>query len=328
MMKPSELKKELGKGNLRPAYLLAGDEPLLRDDSLRLIRSAALDGSADDFNLDRLNGRGASGDQLRDMVQTLPVMAERRLVILSDPEAARGNKAKELVDAIADLVSNTRADESTVLVVLATKVDKRSAWVKAFGKDPAAFVECVAPKGAKGAVSFINAEAKVQGLSLEAGAAELLAERIGPQLLLLRMELEKVALLAGPGETLKRKHVEASTCHIAEESVWDLMDAIGDGQGPRALVQLRRMLDAGSQEPMILGALAAHFRKLAKLRSGGVVPGPPFVVKKLERQARRYTSSRLVRCLEAIHETDTALKGMGVLPKDIALERLVIGLVG
>ena len=108
----------------------------------------------------------------------------------------------------------------------------------------------------------------------------------------------------------------------------DLMDAIGDGHGTRALVLLRRMLDAGGQEPMILGALAAHFRKLAKLRSGGAAPGPPFIVKKLERQARRYTSGRLVRCLEAIHDTDTALKGRGVLPKDVALERLVIGLVG
>jgi hypothetical protein len=50
------------------------------------------------------------------------------------------------------------------------------------------------------------------------------------------------------------------------------------------------------------------------------------VVKKLKSQAGRYTARRLVSCLHAIHDTDTALKGAGVLPSGLALERLVIGL--
>ena len=53
--------------------------------------------------------------------------------------------------------------------------------------------------------------------------------------------------------------------------------------------------------------------------------GPPFVVKKLESQARRYSQGRLVSCLRAIHETDTALKGAGSLRPEMALERLVLG---
>jgi len=50
------------------------------------------------------------------------------------------------------------------------------------------------------------------------------------------------------------------------------------------------------------------------------------VVKKLERQAGRYAPRRLRFCLNAIHETDIALKGAGALSADTALERLVIGL--
>jgi hypothetical protein len=49
-------------------------------------------------------------------------------------------------------------------------------------------------------------------------------------------------------------------------------------------------------------------------------------VQKLERQARRYTATRLVACLRAIHEVDEVLKGSGSLPPDLALERLVLGL--
>ena len=319
--------KELSKGKLRPAYLLAGDEPLLRDDALASIQQAVLDGTADDFNLDRLEGRASTIDQVRDSVRALPVMAPHRLVILTEPEAARGAAGKQMGAALGELVKELAEQTETVLVVTASKVDKRVAWVKAF-KDPAMVISCEAPKGAKAVVSFVNAEASAQDVELANGVAEMLVERIGPQLLMLRQEIAKVSLLAGLGEPVTRKHVAASTSHIAEDSIWDLMDAIGDGRSALALMLLARMAGKGAPAPVVLASLASHFRKLSRLRSGGAVPGPPFVVKKLQNQARRFNSSRLVRCLEAIHNTDTALKGAGTLPADLALERLVVGLAG
>lgn len=327
-MKGSELSKELAKGTLRPAYLLGGEEPLLRDDALAAVRSIVLDGTANDFNLDRLDGRTTSPDQLRDSVRALPVMAQHRLVILIEPEAARGAAGKQMGTVLAEVVAELAEQRETVLVVTAAKIDKRLAWVKAF-KAPAAVVDCAPPKGGKALVAFIAAEAAAQGLVYEAGVPEMLAERIGPRLLMLRQELSKIALLVeSAGEPVLREHVAASTSHVAEESIWDLMDAIGDGRGALALMLLARMAGTGAPAPVVLASLASHFRKLSRLRTGGAVPGPPFVVKKLQRQARRFNSGRLLKCLEAIHETDTALKGAGALPPDLALERLVVGLSG
>jgi DNA polymerase-3 subunit delta len=226
---------------------------------------------------------------------------------------------------LARAVKELAGQEQTVLVVCAAKADKRTAWVKAF-KEPAARVECEAPKGVKGVASFVRKEAAAQEVELESGVAELLAERVGPQLLLLRQEIAKAALLAGPGRSVSRDHVEMSTSHVAEEPIWDLTDAIGDGRSADAVTLLGRILGAGAPPPVVLGALAAHFRKLARLRGGGSVPGPPFVTRKLEKQARRYSSARLLSCLKAIHQADTALKGAGSLPPEMALERLVLGL--
>ena len=47
---------------------------------------------------------------------------------------------------------------------------------------------------------------------------------------------------------------------------------------------------------------------------------------KLESQARRYGPRRLRSSLDAIHQTDLALKGQGGLRPELALERLVLGL--
>ena len=79
---------------------------------------------------------------------------------------------------------------------------------------------------------------------------------------------------------------------------------------------------------VVLASLAGHFRKLARLRTGGRIAAPPFALKKLEAQARRYTPARLRGCLHAIHEADERLKGRGALPPELALERLVLVLMG
>jgi len=322
---PDDLQREVAAGKLRPAYLLAGDEPLLRDGALASIRRAVLDGTADDFNLDRLSGESTSPGRLQEAVQALPIMASHRLVVLSEPGKVRGEAGKALADGVARAVRELAKQKETVLVVCASKVDKRTAWVKAF-KQPAALVECEAPKKLRDVAAFVRKEAEAQEVELERGVAEMLVERIGPQLLLLRQEIAKVALLAGPGRSVTRDHVAMSASHVAEEPIWDLTDAIGEGRVADAVTLLGRILGAGAPPPVVLGALAAHFRKLARLSAGGSVAGHPYVVSKLEKQARRYSDARLVSCLKEIHRADTALKGAGSLPDGITLERVVMSL--
>jgi len=322
---PEALRQELASGTLRPAYLVVGTEPLLRDDAVAAVREATLGDAPADFNFDRLDGAKTTPAALMDVLRSLPVMAPRRLVVLRDPEPRRG-AAKALPEAIAEAVGLLEADGETVLVVVAEKVDGRARWVKAFGAK--ARVDCDPPKRSRELVNFVKAESKRQQVSLASGAADLLAERVGPHLLMLRNEISKASLLAGLGKQVTRDHVATSTSDIAEEPIWDLIDAIGEGRGADALGTLGKLLSAGAAPPAVLGSLVSHFRRLLRLRSGGNVPGPPFVQRKLDSQASRYTERRLIACLQAIHQTDLALKGAGGLRPELVLERLVIGLVG
>ena len=325
-LKTSELKKELAQGRIRPAYLLAGLEPLFRDESLAAIREAVLVGASEDFNLDRLTGDRLSPGILSDSLQTLPVMAERRLVVVSqlDPRG-RAKVREELAEALVQAVKTLANQQEAVLVVVAPKVDKRSRWVKAF-KDPAVLVDCEPPQKPREIVAFVEADAKRQGVPLATGAAQHLAERIGPQLLVLQGELAKAALLAGEGNPVTREHVIISTCDVAERSIWELTDAIGQGHAGSAVTQLGQLFASGSAPEAVLGALAAHFRRLARVRGGADLAGSPFRQRRMEGQAQRYSQKALRTCLERIHETDAALKGVGSLPRDMAMENLVIDL--
>jgi DNA polymerase-3 subunit delta len=316
---------ELADGRIRPAYLLAGAEALLRDDALEAIEAAVLANGPRDFNLDRLEVGKVTPGRLEESLDNLPIMAERRLVVLRETEG-RGAKLDAAWGSVIESWLS-RVDETTasVLVLISAKVDKRNKWVKGF-KDPAALVECDAPKKARELAGFLAQEASRQGIEIEPEAAALLADRVGPQLLLLRQEIEKASLLAGPGETVMRKHVEMAVSAVAEEPIWDLTDAIGQGRVADAVNLLSRLLAQGAAPPAILGALASHFRRLVRVGHGESVGGPPFVVRKLEQQARRYPARRLVTCLRAIHRADVELKGGSIMRSERALEQLVLTL--
>jgi DNA polymerase-3 subunit delta len=322
-MSPGELVQELRAGRLRPAYLLAGAEALLRDESVAAIRGAALGESASDFDLDRLEGDRASPAELLDALRVLPVLAPRRMVWLREPEASR--RGGGVAEALADALGEVCTQEKTILVVTAERVDRRARWVKAF-REPAVVVACDPPKGLRAVDGFAREEARRLGVRLGSGAAEALAAATGPQLLLLRQELEKAALLAGPGATVTREHVVRSASDVAEEQIFELTDAIGEGRTADALVALARLLGQGAAPPALLGALAGQFRRLLRASHGERLKGHPFAVEKTERQARRYSPARLRASLEAIHEVDEVLKGRGAVDGKLVLERLVMGL--
>ncbi len=279
------------------------------------------DGPAD-LNLDRLDGERAQPADLEAALGALPMLSARRLVWLRDPVGSGGRGRAALGDALAEWVPSLEAGGPVVLVVTALSADRRAHWVKAFG----ARVDCVAPRDRRGQLDFVRAEAKRQGLKLERGVAEALLARVGPHLLALRGELEKAALLVYPETSIDPRTLREAVAEVAEEPVWDLTDAIGEGRSADALRVLRRLIDTGAPGPVLLGALASHFRKLARAREGAAPRGPSFVAQKLENQARRYPAVRLRKSLAAIHETDLALKGQGNVPADTALERLVLNL--
>lgn len=324
-MKVAQLTAELGKGRIRPAYLVAGEEPLLRDAALEAIEARVLAGAPRDFNLDRLDVDSASPGRLEEALGTLPLMTSHRLVVLREGEGRGAGIDEGWGRGIEQALQGLREDATAVLVVVARKVDRRSRWVKAF-REPAAEVECESPTATHELIEFLEREAAREDVQITKDAAGLLCERVGPHLLLLRQELEKLQLEVGPGGRVDRAAVELSVASVAEESIWELTDAIGQGRTADSLEKLGQMLHQGAASQAVLGALASHFRRLLRVEQGDPVKGPPFVVRKLEQQARRFPSARLLGCLRAIHRADVELKGAGVMRPERALEQLVIQL--
>lgn len=80
----AELKKRLKEG-LAPLYFLYGEESYLTAHYAAQIAEKAV--GKDDmggFNLQKLDGQSVSFDQIEEAVEALPLMAERKCVVIRD----------------------------------------------------------------------------------------------------------------------------------------------------------------------------------------------------------------------------------------------------
>ena len=78
----AQLATQLKKDAVAPLYALIGEEDLLRDAGLTLIKQAVLGGEGNDFNSDLFYGDEAEGSAIVSCASEVAVFAPRRLVMV------------------------------------------------------------------------------------------------------------------------------------------------------------------------------------------------------------------------------------------------------
>src|SRR5690348_9352443 len=78
----AQLAAQLKNDVLRPLYAVIGEEDLLRDAALALVKEAALGTDSADFNCDLFYGDEADGTAIVACASEVAVFAPRRLVIV------------------------------------------------------------------------------------------------------------------------------------------------------------------------------------------------------------------------------------------------------
>ena len=70
--------RSLRRGELDPVYYLTGDEDVLKDELITFVQQQVVDAASRDFNLDVRSAGDLDGESLHALVETPPMLAERR----------------------------------------------------------------------------------------------------------------------------------------------------------------------------------------------------------------------------------------------------------
>lgn len=303
---------ELVQNGLDPVYVLYSDHPILIERALAAIRDAAVPPAARGFNYDVVEGK-PSGARIAALAQTLPMLAKYRMVVVRDLGLLPADDSAAILDYLA------KPNPSTVVVALTSKLDKRLKVFATASKSGWLHV-LEAPRSV---IPWVQSEAAARGIEMTSAAISRLVDTVGKDLSRLAMAVDQLGLfVAGLGEAraIAAEDVDELIADTRERSVFELTDAIGAADRPRALAAVASLCDRRESAVGVVVMVARYIRQLSlvhALRSEGAPRGtwasrigvPPFVVDKLIAQAGNYSPQVLAQTTEKLSISDRALKG-------------------
>jgi DNA polymerase III subunit delta len=227
------LSRSLTKGELAPVYYLHGPEDVLKDEAVRTILDRALDPGLRAFNLDQRSAAQLDPEEIHSLCNTLPMLAERRVVVLRDVEGWK-RKTRGRAEFLRYLER-----PSTETVVVLVQGSAEDAEDKELSRR--AYTVRFDPYTADRAEKWAFRRAGQLGLTLEPEAVRHLVLSVGPDLGALQSELAKLASLPS-SETLTPERVGELVGVRRGETLWDWREAVLNGESGRAVTLLSPVL--------------------------------------------------------------------------------------
>lgn len=278
--------------------LIHGPAELLRAEARAdITRRIAPDPDLADLNTARLEGRALTPADLQNACDTLPFLAERRLVIvegllarLAGPSRRAKGEAAAAGDegdaerpagdhepspealkgqAKAFLAYLDQVPESTELVLVEEDTGsgpglRRLQELARGGK--ATLILCEKPRKSE-LPDWIRVRARLRKVKLDGAAINDLAEFVGDELRQLDQELIKLADYAGD-RTVTREDVRRLVAATRAASVFDLVDALGLGDAGIAGRLMQHTLDLDGEPPLrLLAMIARQYRLLIQVKT-------------------------------------------------------------
>ena len=330
------IRQESKKDDPDPLYFLYGEEGYLLDQAVETIVESAAPEGTDDFNSDTFRGRSVEAEDIRESCEMLPMMVDRRVVVVRDLQEMAISELEQLEGYFES------PSETTCLVLHAhtagdnAEIDLRKGVFRTL-KSEATHCEFESLYDYE-VGEVVEKHARDRGMRFSEEASAYLIEAVGTDIGTLDKALDKVDLYLGPSDedglrSVRKEDVEEITAHTRVRSIFDLTDALGERNYREALDILDGMLLAGKSPLMILHMIARHFRLVDKIHDPelrnlgkrdlaselGVLH---WFVDDYKRHARTFSASEIADIREHLLEVDRSLKSTGLSDRTV-LESLL-----
>lgn len=330
----TQLKAALRSKTPAHCYIFHGEEAYLRDHYLAMLRKQLLDGPAEEFNFHRFDGQSIDLNRFFDAVEAIPMMSESSLVEVDDFDLFKLDETdrEQLITVLSDV-----PDYCYLVFVYNTldwKPDRRQRKLMAAIEAHAQIVEFSQPSEREltdwTAKHFLQA-----GKQITPELCRHIVMLTGGSMTAMASEIAKVISYSST-PVISRGDIDAVVEPVLDAVVFELTDAIANGNFALALRKLRTLLQMQEEPIPILGAIGAHLRKanaarvlmdggkgqdsLMKLYGMGAYPA-----QKVCAFAKRVSPDFLARAVKLCEQTDLRLKTSYDAPERL-LELLILQL--
>lgn len=317
-MKPEDLERSVSKGEIAPLYFIYGEEEFLADRAVARLVEKLVDPAFKDFNFTVLYGKECKAEQIIDNAMTLPMFADRRVILVKRAEELQAEQLEQLIPYIKN------PSPETCLIFHASKIDQRRKFFLELKKTNylVEFEQLKNEALAKFLSRFIQQEAERAGKRFEATAVEMLVYYSGNNLRELVSQIEKLSAYAGKRKTITVDDVRCMVSDTKIDTVFEFSKALANRDLEKS-IRMTQILLRDSEAPYNLlgaiGAIAKNFRQLTMIRelldrrasSDEIAKSlkiPAFFLKEMIPQAKNFRMEELRKIFMLLHEFDVGLK--------------------
>lgn len=317
-------------------FLLYGNDEFAIARKCKDFESEFTDPTTADMNTTHLEARTMSENDLNNAVNAMPFLAPKRLVFITHPSAKYNNPATrkkflEFLEKAPDTAKVILYD----MVEKPKEADKHWLVKWADKHKPHVKMQAFFLPQQRDMPGWIVNEAKNQGGQIEPPAAARLAEMTGADTRQAGMEIAKLLAYVNWERPVRGSDVEAVCIVTSQQSVFDFVDALSQGNAKTAQKLLHRLLE--NEDPFSLwGMVVRQFRLLIQARE--ILDGRgnkddvaralgvhPYVAEKTTGQAGRFTMESLESIYRQLLNIDERVK-TSQITLDLALDTLVVEL--
>jgi DNA polymerase III subunit delta len=317
-----QLTAHLQKG-LKNLYVVHGDEALLAQEALDAIRAKARAEGYTERTVHTVQGAHFDWSGVIASGASLSLFAERQIIEIRIPS---GKPGKEGSAALQELAATAADNDSTLTLVSLPRLDKAtktSAWFAALENHGVNLpIESIERRALPQwiAARLQSQEQRVQSGEMGQNTLQFFADRVEGNLLAAHQEIQKLALLYGPGE-LSFEQIESAVLNVARYDVFKLSEAVLGGQMQR----VQRMLDGlqaeGEAAVLVHWNLAEDIRAIRRVQEATSNGKPlPMALREnriwgtkemlLTRVLPRLTNTQTHHLLESASQVDGVVKGL------------------
>lgn len=309
VLSSERLTRQLREGAAGGVFFLIGEEEHLKAAAARAIIQTHVDPGTRDFNLDEVRGPDVTPEHLGSLIQTPPMMADWRVVVVRDAQAlAVSSTLRSILETVV------AAPPLGLALVLVADVGTSKAKIWSTVKKRATTVEFPRLSDAD-LPGWLMGWARDQGLELEVDAARALGAAVGPDLAAAVREMEKLRDYLGDRTTITRGDVVALVGSIPRQDRWEWIDRVAERRFDRARAGLPVLLDMGESGVGLVIALGNQMLRIAVCQAGGrsaleshLPPNQRWLARRVETQARGWTAAAIDDALDHLQRADRLLK--------------------
>lgn len=331
------LKKELKENKLQNVYLFYGQEDYLIKYYTNSISSMIVDEETKDLNYIYLDGKKDTETIIQNC-ETMPVFCEKKLVIAKNSGLFKSKKGdsgdggsdkKSGNNKLAEYIENM--PNYTCIIFIESEVDKRMKLVNTIKKH-GLVVEFEYQKPVD-LVKWVTKVFKSYKKIIAPMAASYLVENSEYSMVELLNEIDKIVNFMEDKQQVSLEDVESVCTKTIKSRIFDLTDAVSEGNISKALILLNDM--ASVREPMqkVMYMIVRQIRmvyRMKLLRQKGIREDAaakqmgltPFVASKVLGLSRNMNADILEKAMYYSLELDESIK-TGKMTDRTAIELLI-----